>query len=81
MSYFNAARLAGPCKNGECEENDYIYDAPHLSSNISCSAQGTSYCEIEQKVHSRKDYNAHMIHLAPDAWEDRLLSIEMALVA
>jgi hypothetical protein len=81
MSYFNAARLAGPCKNGECEENDYIYDAPHLSSNISCSVQGTSYCEIEQKVHTRKDYNADMIHLAPDAWEDRLLSIEMALVA
>jgi len=81
MSYFNAVRKAGICKNGECEENDYIYDAPHLSSNIPCSALGTSYGEIEQKVHTRKDYNAHMIHLAPDAWEDRLLTIEMALVA
>lgn len=81
MSYYNAVRKAGICKNGECEENDYIYDAPHLSSNISCSAQGTSYCEIEQKVHSRKDYNADTIHLTPDTWEDLLLSSEMALVA
>ena len=70
MSYFNAVRKAGTCKNGECEENDYIYDAPHLSSNVPCSAQGTSYCEIEHKVHSDE-----MIHLTPDAWEDLLLPI------
>ena len=81
MSYFNAARKAGTCKEGACEQDDYIYDAPHLSSGVACPAQGTSYCEIEQKVHSRKDYNADTIHLTPDAWEDLLLSSEMALVA
>jgi hypothetical protein len=81
MSYFNTARLAGPCKNGECEENDYIYDAPHLSSTISCSAQGTSYYEIEQEVHPLKDYNVNTIRMTPDAWEDLLLSSEMASVA
>jgi len=70
MSYFNAVRKAGTCKNGDCEENDYIYDAPHLSTNVPSSAPGTSYYAIEQKVHSD-----HMIHLTPDAWEDLLLPI------
>ena len=80
MSYFNAVRKAGICKNGECEENDYIYDAPHLSS-ISCSVQGISYYEIEQEVRPLKDYNVNTLHMTPDAWEDLLLSSEMALVA
>lgn len=70
MSYFNAVRKAGTCKNGECEENDYIYDAPHLSSNVPDPAPGTSYYAIEHKVHSDE-----MIHLTPDAWEDLLLPI------
>ncbi len=81
MSYFNAVRKTGICKNGECEENDYIYDAPHLSSNIPCSVQGISYYEIEQEVHPLKDYNVNTLHMTPDAWEDLLLSSEMALVA
>ncbi|HSD94712.1 MAG TPA: hypothetical protein VLA94_04740 [Syntrophales bacterium] len=68
MSYFNAVRKAGTCRNGDCEENDYIYDAPHLSTNVSSSAPGTSYYAIEHKVHD-------MIHLTPDAWEDLLLPI------
>ena len=70
MSYFNAVRKAGTCKNGDCEENDYIYDAPHLSTNVPSSAPETSYYAIEHKVHSD-----HMIHLTPDAWEDLLLPI------
>jgi len=70
MSYFNAVRKAGTCKNGDCEENDYIYDAPHLSTNVPSSAPGTSYYAIEHKVHSD-----HIIHLTPDAWEDLLLPI------
>ena len=70
MSYFNAVRKAGTCKNGDCEENDYIYDAPHLSTNVPSSAPGTSYYAIEHKGHSD-----HMIHLTPDAWEDLLLPI------
>jgi hypothetical protein len=75
MSYFNAVRKAGTCKNGQCEENDYIYDAPHLSSKAPCSAQGTSYCAIEHKVHSLKNHKDDMICLTPDAWEDLLLPI------
>ena len=70
MSYFNAVRKAGECKKGECEENDYIYDAPHLSSNVPDSAPGTCYYAIEHRVHS-----GDMIHLTPDAWEDLLLPI------
>jgi len=78
MSYFNAARKAGTCKEGVCEQDDYIYDAPHLSSNVSCSVQGTSYCEIEHKVHSRKSDDAGVIHLTPDAWETLWLSVSEA---
>jgi len=78
MSYFNAARKAGTCNNVECEENDYIYDTPHLSASIQCSVQGTSYYEIEQKVPSLKDYNSDMIHRTPDVWEDLVLSIKDA---
>lgn len=75
MSYFNAARKAGTCNQGVCEQDDYIYDAPHLSSNVSCSAQGTSYCEIAQKVPSRQNDNAGMIHLTPDVWENFWLPV------
>jgi hypothetical protein len=78
MSYFNAARQAGTCKPGVCEEDDYIYDAPHLSSNVSCSAQGTCYYEIVQKVHSRKKDDAGVTHLTPDVWENLWLSINEA---
>jgi hypothetical protein len=78
MSYFNAARKAGTCKPGVCEEDDYIYDAPHLSSGVSCSMQGTSYCEIEHKVHPRKIDEAGVIHHTPDAWENLWLSISEA---
>jgi hypothetical protein len=78
MSYFNAARRAGTCKPGVCEEDDYIYDAPHLSSGVACPAQGTSYCEIAQKVHSRKNDNAGMIHLTPDVWENLWLPVSEA---
>jgi len=70
MSYFNAVRKAGTCRNGDCEENDYIYDAPHLSSKVPNPAPRTSYYAIEHKVH-----NDDMIHLTPDAWEDLLLPI------
>jgi hypothetical protein len=75
MSYFNAVRKAGTCKKGDCEENDYIYDAPHLSSKVPNPAPRTSYYAIEHKVHSRKDHNDDMIHLTPDSWEDLLLPI------
>ena len=78
MSYFNAARQAGTCKQGVCEEDDYIYDAPHLSSGVTCSAQGTSYCEIEHKVHPRKNDAAGVTHLTPDAWETLWLSVSEA---
>ncbi len=74
MSYFKAVGKAGACKKGECEENDYIYDAPHLSSNVPNSAPGTSYYAIEHKV-SLEDHKDDMIHLTPDAWEDLLLPI------
>ncbi len=78
MSYFNAARKAGTCKPGVCEEDDYIYDAPHLSSGVSCSAQSTSYCEIEHKVHSRKKDDAGVNHPTPDVWENLWLSVSEA---
>ena len=78
MSYFNAARKAGTCKEGVCEQDDYIYDAPHLSSGVSCSAQETSYCEIEHKVHSRKKDDAGVNHLTPDVWENLWLSVSEA---
>ena len=78
MSYFNAARKAGTCKQGVCEEDDYIYDAPHLSADVSCPVQETSYYKIEQKVHSRKSENADVNHLTPDVWENLWLSISEA---
>ena len=78
MSYFNAARKAGTCKPGVCEEDDYIYDAPHLSSGVSCSAQSTSYCEIEHKVHSRQKDDAGVHHITPDVWENLWLSVSEA---
>jgi hypothetical protein len=78
MSYYNAARKAGTCKEGVCEQDDYIYDAPHLSSGVTCSAQGTSYCEIEHKVHSRMNDDAGVNHLTPDVWENLWLSISEA---
>ncbi len=75
MSYFNAVRKAGTCKNGDCEENDYLYDAPHLSSGILQPMQGTSYYAIERRAQALKGYNAWMDHAAPNAWEDKLFSI------
>jgi len=70
MSYFHAARKAGVCRSVDCEENDYLYDAPHLSSSISTSARGTSYYEIERKMHSQMSYRGDGGHPAPDVWED-----------
>ena len=78
MSYFNAARNAGTCKSGVCEQDDYIYDAPHLSSNDPCPAQRTSYYEIEHKVHSRRNVDVGLIHLSPDVWENLWLPINEA---
>lgn len=75
MSYYNAVRQAGTCINGECEENDYLYDAPHLSPGIPCTVKGTSYCEIEQKASALKGPDDGLVRLAPDAWEDRVLSV------
>ena len=78
MSYFNAARQAGACKQVGREEDDYIYDTPHLSPNDSCPAQRTSYYAIEHKVHSRKNDEAGVNHLAPDVWENLWFSINEA---
>jgi hypothetical protein len=78
MSYFNAARQAGTCKQGVCEEDDYIYDAPHLSSNDPCPAQRTSYHAIEHAVHSGEREAAGMSRPVPDAWESRWLAIREA---
>jgi hypothetical protein len=78
MSYFNAARKAGTCKPGVCEEDDYIYDAPHLSASVACPVQGTSYCEIAQKVHLRKSDDAGVNHITPDVWENLWLSVSEA---
>jgi hypothetical protein len=70
MSYFNAARKAGTCSAFVREEDDYIYDTPHLSSNDSCPSQRTSYHAIEHAVHASR--------LTPDAWESRWLAISEA---
>jgi hypothetical protein len=70
MSYSNAARKAGQCKPAPREEEDYLYDAPHLSSNDSCPAQRTSYDAIAHAVHAS--------HLTPDAWESSWLEISVA---
>ncbi len=75
MSYYKAVREAGTRRTGECEENDYIYDAPHLSPGMPFTAEGTSYYEIERKVGARKEYDCGRNHLTPDVWEDLLLSI------
>jgi len=50
MSYYKAARQAGTCKGFECEEDDYLYDAPQLSPDILQPVQGTSYYAIERKA-------------------------------
>jgi len=78
MSYFNAARKAGTCSPVVREEDDYIYDAPHLSSNDSCPAQRNSYYGIEHKVHSRRNVDAGLIHLSPDVWDNLWLPISEA---
>lgn len=75
MSYYNAARQAGKCKGIECEENDYLYDAPHLSSGILQPVQGTSYYAIERKAQAIEGYHAWLDHAAPDAWEDLLVPV------
>ena len=78
MSHFNAARTAGACKQVAREEDDYIYDTPHLSPNDSFPVQRTSYYEIEHKVHSHKNDDAGVNHLTPDGWENLWLSINEA---
>ncbi len=50
MSYYNAARQAGKCKSIDCEENDYLYDAPNLSRGIPQPVQESSYYAIERRV-------------------------------
>ncbi len=75
MSYYDAVRQAGMCANVECEENDYIYDAPHLSPEAPYTARGTSFYEIEHRVLMRGGPHAGVNHRVTDSWEDRLLSI------
>lgn len=75
MSYYIAARQAGTCANGEREENDYIYDAPHLSPGEPSTARGTSFYEIERTVLRIRGADLGMNHPAPDVWEDLLLPI------
>lgn len=74
MSYYKAARQAGTCKGFECEEDDYLYDAPQLSPDILQPVQGTSYYAIERKAQAIEGYHAWLDHPAPDAWEDLLFS-------
>jgi len=78
MSYFNAARQAGACNQVVREEDDYIYDTPHLSPNDSCPVQRTSYYAIEHEVHSPRNVDAGVSHLTPDVWENLWLSISEA---
>jgi hypothetical protein len=75
MSYYNAARKVGACKDIDCEANDYLYDAPQLSSNCLQQVQGTSYYDIASKAQALKKYDAGLDHATPDAWEDLLFSI------
>ncbi len=75
MSYYTAARQAGTCKGIDCEENDYLYDAPQLSADILKPVQGTSYYAIERKAQAVEGYHAWLDHAAPDAWEDPLFPI------
>ena len=74
MSYYQAARQAGTCKSIACEEHDYLYDAPHLSSGLQ-PVLGTGYYAIVRKAQAIEGYHAWMDHKAPDAWEDLLLPI------
>ncbi len=74
MSYFNAARKAGTCIAAVCEEEDYLYDTPHLTSNEPCPAQRTSYCAISQAIRSSKSDSADLTALTPDGWEIRWLA-------
>jgi len=74
MSYFNAARKAGTCITAVREEEDYLYDTPHLFSNETCPAQRTSYCAISQAVRSTKSDGADLTALTPDGWEIRWLT-------
>ena len=45
---------------------------------LSCPVQGTSYCEIAQKVHSRKSDDAGVNHITPDVWENLWLPVSEA---
>lgn len=73
MSYYDAVRKAGACKQGESEETDYIYDAPHLASGAPWTPRDTSFYDIERELRARK--GACAVLPAPDVWEDRLLPI------
>ena len=73
MSYYTAVRQAGMCAKGECEENDYIYDAPHLAPGAPWMPRETSFYAIEHEVRARK--GACAVRPTPDVWEDRLLPI------
>ncbi len=70
MSYYQAARQAGTCKGIGCEEQDYLYDAPQLSSDTLQPVMGTSYYAVERKAQAIEGYHAWLDHEAPDAWED-----------
>jgi len=74
MSYFNAARKAGTCIAAVREEEDYLYDTPHLFSNETCPAQRTSYDAIAHAVRSPESGGADMIALTPDGWESLWLA-------
>lgn len=75
MSYYDAARKAGACKQVEGEETDYIYDAPHLSPGAPDTARRTSFYEIEHKVLLGGGTHVGLNHPVADSWEDRLLPI------
>lgn len=74
MSYYHAARKAGQCRPAAREEDDYLYDAPHCSSNDPCPAQRTSYDAIAHAVRSPESGVADMIPVTPDGWESLWLA-------
>jgi len=73
MSYYDAVRKAGTCKQVESEETDYIYDAPHLAPGAPWTPRDMSFYDIEHEVRALK--GTRTVLPAPDVWEDRLLPI------
>jgi hypothetical protein len=78
MSYYHAARKAGMCKAFVREEEDYLFDTPHLFSNHTCPAQRTSYDAISHAVRSLESGGADMIPVTPDGWESLWLAFNEA---